>query len=362
MYQHIEDEKYKHLICIIIGGTENENKLHGLAHVGEHMCLLPCFQEDYIDDSYSTFGYTCIDHTFLYFTSQNENSLNIVRSKIENKSIVRKDRVEIAKHQVVCECEDLKNKISENEKIVKFVTENRIRNFAAGKVEDIKKIEMQDVWDWLNAIIVEHRILFFSLEELKNKMVNIQIILNEKKRKQNIREREVSVQILYMDKCLKEKYDAEIYVPINMTFDKTEYLEMIIGENYLEKYLSEFADTVEVSEKFFSYRERYLLIRMKNILFNMLPVIIEELRNGIKRVKKSSYLSYKEMFYKKLVEVKAEYENDNSCILNALVNSILYDIPQINIETEIGLFDKAEDKLCMELEESLKRGMKIIIR
>lgn len=39
MYSHIEDKNYNHLVCVILGGSEKECKLHGLAHVGEHMCL-----------------------------------------------------------------------------------------------------------------------------------------------------------------------------------------------------------------------------------------------------------------------------------------------------------------------------------
>lgn len=124
MYQFIDDKNYKHLIGIIVGGSENEKNIHGLAHVSEHMLLLPCFEEDDKDESYRTFGYTCIDHIFLYFTSQNERILEIVKNKIEDKSIIRADRVEIAKHQVICECENLKDQIASNEEKVRFITDS----------------------------------------------------------------------------------------------------------------------------------------------------------------------------------------------------------------------------------------------
>lgn len=39
-FDYINDDMYKHLVCIIIGGAENDGVLHGLAHVCEHMCLL----------------------------------------------------------------------------------------------------------------------------------------------------------------------------------------------------------------------------------------------------------------------------------------------------------------------------------
>ncbi len=73
MYSHIEDKNYNHLVCVILGGSEKECKLHGLAHVGEHMCLLSCFDND---ESYTTFGYTCIDHAVLYFAWQRKQQWN----------------------------------------------------------------------------------------------------------------------------------------------------------------------------------------------------------------------------------------------------------------------------------------------
>lgn len=85
MYSHIEDKNYNHLVCVILGGSEKECKLHGLAHVGEHMCLLSCFDND---ESYTTFGYTCIDHAVLYFASKKQDSLYKIQSMIEDKSIV----------------------------------------------------------------------------------------------------------------------------------------------------------------------------------------------------------------------------------------------------------------------------------
>ena len=86
MYSHIEDKNYNHLVCVILGGSEKECKLHGLAHVVEHMCLLSCFDND---ESYTTFGYTCIDHAVLYFASKKQDSLYKIQSMIEDKSIVR---------------------------------------------------------------------------------------------------------------------------------------------------------------------------------------------------------------------------------------------------------------------------------
>lgn len=130
MYSHIEDKNYNHLVCVILGGSEKECKLHGLAHVGEHMCLLSCFDND---ESYTTFGYTCIDHAVLYFASKKQDSLYKIQSMIEDKSIVREDRVEIAKHQVISECENLSSKICVGESAVRFITDSVVVVFMGNR-------------------------------------------------------------------------------------------------------------------------------------------------------------------------------------------------------------------------------------
>ncbi len=360
MYKHIEDISYKHLICIIIGGSEYENHLHGLAHVGEHMCLLPYFEGNKEDKTYSTYGYTCIDHALLYFTSQNEDSLKTIRAMIENKSIVRKDRVEIAKHQVICECSSLNDEIVENETVVKFVTENKIRNFAAGKVKDIEQITIQDVWKWLDCIIAENRIFFFFLEDLTSDVIDAQIII--RKRKRFFNNRETSIQILYLCEYIKEVCNLDIYIPLVPIFEKKDYLQLIIGENYLENYLGSFFEIVEVTEKYFSYQERYVLISVKNIQFNKIPVIVTKLRDISKQDISDSYLSNKIRLYEQLLELEKEYEIDNRSILNSLIKKLVYGVPVLNIGTDMALTQMTENGLSEELVKSLKAKMKIIIR
>ncbi len=359
MYQHIDDKNYKHLICIIIGGSENEEDIHGLAHVGEHMLLLPCFDEEDKDESFRTFGYTCIDHIFLYFTSQNERSLEIIKNKIEDRSVVRADRVEIAKHQVICECENLKDKIASNEEKVKFITENRIKNFAAGNVEDIKKITVQDIRDWLNCIIAEKRMFFVSLEDFVYDSIQnvcVKHSMNQYKRKNG-----KAVQLLYMHKNEKNRYGLEIYVPLFKVSEKEKYFWLLLDEYYIEKYLGRFSEQIEVAEKFFSYTERYLLINMKNVMFDALPEIIKELVNSSEWEKKHSYEIEKESFYHQLALVKEENGSSNINIINLIVKKMIFDIPIIDIKTEIDLLKVSENNMSEEMQESLKNNIKIVI-
>ena len=345
------------LIGIIIGGSEKEESIHGLAHVGEHMLLLPCFEDE--DESYSTFGYTCIDHIFLYFTSRNEISLKKIRNRIEDKSVITTDKVEIAKHQVICECENLKDKIASNEKKVKFITENRIKNFAAGNIDDIKRITTQEIENWLGCIINEKRMFFFLLEDfVYDSIRNICVKHNMNKYE---RKKEETVEILYMCKNIKCRYDLEIYVPLFQVLEKEKYIQLLLDEYYIEKYLIKFSNQVEVTEKFFSYTERYLLINMKNVLFDVLPEIIRELRNSSEWEKKYSFEAEKERLCHQLVLVSEEKESSNIDIINIIIKKLLYELSFIDIKKEISLLEMVDNSMSAEMQESLKNNIKIVI-
>ena len=126
---------------------------------------------------------------------------------------------------------------------------------------------------------------------------------------------------------------------------------MISDEYYIERYLIRFSDQVEVTEKFFSYTERYLLINMKNVLFDALPEIIRELKNSSEWGKKYSYKTEKENLYHHLVLVSKEI----------ILKKLLYEISFIDVKKEINLLDMIENSMSAEMQESLKNNTKIVI-
>ena len=78
------------------------------------------------------------------------------------------------------------------------------------------------------------------------------------------------------------------YFPVqirgNSGFDKhilKEYLQLIVWEYFLEKYLGTWFYIEGVEEKYFSFSERYLLIHAKNMLLNDVPLLIHEIRQLI---------------------------------------------------------------------------------
>lgn len=52
-------------------------------------------------------------------------------------------------------------------------------------------------------------------------------------------------------------------MPLDIILDKKEYLQLIVWEYFLEKYLETWFYIEGVEEKYFSFSERYLLIHAK---------------------------------------------------------------------------------------------------
>ncbi len=173
--------------------------------------------------------------------------------------------------------------------------------------------------------------------------------------------KEQTVELLYMCKDIKCRCDLEIYAPLFQVSEKEQYLQLISDEYYIERYLIRFSDQVEVTEKFFSYTERYLLINMKNVLFDALPEIIRELKNSSEWGKKYSYKTEKENLYHHLVLVSKENESSNIDIINIILKKLLYEISFIDVKKEINLLDMIENSMSAEMQESLKNNTKIVI-
>ncbi|MDR2043688.1 MAG: hypothetical protein LBQ15_04845 [Clostridium sp.] len=356
MFPYIDDSRYKHLLCIITKGVEDGERLSGLAHVGEHACLLPCFERTPGgEESYFASGYTCIDHACLYYAAKRIECLSRIQKKINDKSILRKDRVDIAKHQVINECENLKYKIKTNETIVKFVTGGRIQNFAAGKSEDIRHITYEDVYWWLEDIQMSHNAFFFFLESPEPTFIKKAI-----EQKRNFVWEDSQEKRLYIDGQQENK--VAIYIKIPCTKDKIEYFRRKIEENYLQYCLNlSIKEKIEVYEKYFTYSERYLVIEMVHGKKKYLERYIIALQDFILNYDSENYIAFKAQFYETQKKLFKDYRKRNSEVLAELQNQILYHLPILDIPKDLELLSGDENDLSNDLIKSLRSPLRIVV-
>ena len=72
------------------------------------------------------------------------------------------------------------------------------------------------------------------------------------------------------------------------------------------------------------------------------------------------YLS-KKSFFEEINELEQRTDNKRSERLIALINKVVYGIPEIK-KDDLVLFESTESGLCTELKESLNLGAKIVVR
>lgn len=116
-----------------------------------------------------------------------------------------------------------------------------------------------------------------------------------------------------------------------------------------------------MSEKFFAYSERYLLISIENALPDLIPKIVRELRNSSDWGKDMSYENEKKKFYYQLMMAQDERESSNMDIINTVIKELIYNIPFIDIDKDFDLLESVGDYVSAEIQESLKKNIKIVI-
>lgn len=352
-----EDNTYFHLLCIISTGVERGEKLEGLAHVGEHLCLIQ-YEED---TSYCIFtsGYTCFDHACLYFSSKSKEYLKQIEKRIQDLSIIRMDRLDIAKHQVISECKQLENRFCKYKQIVQFVTEGRQNSFASGKIGDIQKIRLEDVEEWLRNIVNCKKLSFFYLDEWKKES----IWNNEHKNRvvcSALLKEEATEEILYIENRNKKVRNVQIYMPLEIIRGQKSYLELLIGEYHLKERLQIFGVEIDVEEKYFSFEDRYIVIELHDFLIEKLSDVIDCLRNQC--FMRKEYEASKIKFVKMVQDIRNSYEKKYEDIVNEIINQFVYEIDVIDIQEDREIFSCIENELADVIIHCLKKKWKIVIQ
>lgn len=355
MFQN-NNSDYHILLCLITQGVENGEKLSGLAHVGEHTCILPFSDDlDYRSNIIHTSGYTCTDHACLYFVSRNYEELFYIKDKICNKSVIRQDRIDIAKHQVICELRDLRKQFDISESIVRFVTDDRIHYFASGQENDIQKIKADDVSNWLNEIHTNNKFIPVLLELYNCKYPeNLISKLNRKEKK--IANESTGEEILCINSDLKEK--VVIYLRKPGVYSKIEYLRWLMEESFFQHLLEIKLDKkVSVYEKFFSYNERYLVIEIEN---RNIEFYIESIRK-INLTSKNDYMIFKEKFYELHKQSSSKCKESYLDVISKIQNHFFYDLPYFNLPDDLGLIEKMGTEFSDDFKALLKKKYKVVV-
>lgn len=359
----INDSNYEHLYYLITRGIDNKELYSGLAHVGEHVCLIPYYSSSKLhSDSHFAFGYTCINHACLYYCcSMGEEWLDEIENLILSCNIVNEKNVRYAKNQVIEECINLREITKEREEIVRFVTDNEIQNFAMGNINEIKEIQCQDILNWLESIkknII--KIKFASINELqsalKENMSYSSTILKKHKYILEVKKHDEYFYINPTDK----KMGVDIFLKLPIFYKKENFIMKAFLEYIFQIICKEkLGIDIIISEKNFNFSQRFLSITIHGLSAVKIKKTIIELKTIFKETDTGEFTKLKSNFKTMMKKVLFE-EKKNSDYINEFQNYILYGKPIFGKE-DIELLNYIDNKK-IDLDLLTSWPLKIVVR
>lgn len=360
--EKINDSNYKHLYYLITKGIDDKELYSGLAHVGEHVCLIPYYGSSKLhSNNHFASGYTCINHACLYYYCTMEFEwLDEIENLIFSGNIVNEKSVSYAKNQVIQECINLKEITKEREEIVRFVTDNRIQNFAMGNIFEIAKIQCQDILAWVESIKKNTIKLKFATKdelqsEIKEKLSFAPIIYENFMYKVNEKKQDEYFYINPFDK--KARVDIFFHLPI--FFKKEDFIFKAFLEYFLQVICNQkLGIDIIISEKYFDFYERFIVITISGLIINI-NNIINQLKKCINKINTKEINMLKNDFKIMMKKIMSE-EKKNSDYINEFQNYILYGKPIFGKE-DIELLDYIEFK-NIDLDLLTLWPLKIVVR
>ena len=327
---NINNNQFNHWYCFIRNFVAETDNYAGLSHVSEHTCLIPYYEK------YSTLlnshanGYTCLDHVSLYYASTSNKWLQNIRGIVTNGTIIKNSSVEVAKHQVIHECNNLKEITTIREKIVSFVTENRIKQFAMGNIEEIELIKTVDVFRWLkNAKKCGnfYEFMFYDVMELEVKIGEYIANFEEKREKVYCKNKNEKDDYIFAQ--LNSVFTgADIYIRLPIFFKKEQYILLAFTEYCLKRLSEKYMNIeVDVIEKFFTYAERYIVIKTNFLDKQDTVSYIDKLRDISSSSIVHDFIKLIRVDFIKFVEMAFLQEKKSYDCINEFQNYILYDKP-----------------------------------
>lgn len=345
-----------HLYYLISNGIRKGEKYSGLAHVAEHTCLIPAYKEN----NYIGSGYTCIDHACIYFTSNSLATLKKIDEDFGMGAYITEENVRIAKHQVKYEIMNLFQDTQEKEKLVAFVTQNRIKKFPMGDMAEIEKITTIDVNNWFLGNKQRgdiYRFLFRDAKdiEISNLGNNVHCYSS-----QSFDNEKIGLDEFYYTNMTSKKKKAELYFKIPIFYEKIEFVKKALFEYCIQKKVLEAVGVkIYISEKYYDYNERFNVISFIIDSVNDLDNKLREMRKEISNITLKEFEHYKAEFKESVSQI-VKVDESNLERINSVKNLILYDKPIINTEDLIMI--DAINYNTFPIKDIVNTSLRIVIR
>lgn len=327
MLKRMNTDDRMHLFYLIDHDVEEEI-YSGLAHVAEHTCLAKDCEHT---RDRSSWGCTCLSHMYLYFESKCDIGwIDSLKEQMKNNSIITKDKVEIAKMEVIEESRVLSFLTNKRQRIVRFISEDRITSFAMGNPSEIERIKLEDVvnfWDYLCRNHHIYEIQYKSKADVDAAFKDIISTVSQTNNKLIIENRPLDEYLILSE---GELCRLDIYFQLPLILHKKDFIAKALIEYYLKEIFIDHLDIiVDINDKYFSKTEKYVVVTSSNVPHKRIKTLLSDLRNCIVDYADSTSINSSYPKFRKLVLYAMKQENAID-LINKYKNYIIYKHPIIS--------------------------------
>lgn len=326
MYELMNRTDRFHLYYLILNNVREE-EFQGLAHVAEHTMLFP--GEKIL--RFSGKGYTYLNHVCLYYTCDSLDVLTEVDRQIWSGKAITNSNVCCAKQQVIEEINCMAKQTQKNLQIVDFITDGRINQLSMGIVEQVKKIQTNDILKWFCEKKQNGHIYRYLFQDAHNMILSTPLSTTLSFSSESTKQKEVAA---ITGDCrfhtnLSARSSVKVYLKIPVIYRKEDQLQKAFFEYCIQRKIEEDLniDTL-ITDEYFEYNERYSALYFQISTPEKVVEILGRIRHAIANISLTEFTKYKTEF-ELLKSVLIKSEETNFDIINKKKNWILYRIPQI---------------------------------
>lgn len=327
-----------HLYYLFINDIR-EDRYEGLSHVAEHTLLIPTD----IGVQFIGKGYTCTSHVCLYFGSDTLEALQEVDKKLMCGDIITESNVNCAKEQVTEEIIRLRDKTTKYEKLVSFVTENRVEKAVIGNPVEIANIQTGDIVRWLAEKQHCGQIYRFLFRDAHNMILSSPIPQSSifpKSDGMMLVRQPFDDSFLYTVSPQDIK-TVQVFFQIPSLYSKVDVIKKGLYEFCIQRAVQyRLGIEIHISDNYFDVDERFVSIEFLWNGKSSIKDIISRIRTAISNITSEEFHLYAKEFIDYASSVITQNES-NFEVLNKVKNSIVYSTPQINLE-DINSINLAE--------------------
>lgn len=329
MFELINKTDIFHLYYLFVNDIRQE-KFSGLSHVIEHMCLNHSDAPPQLTGK----GYTYFNHICLLFSCTSVDVLRKIDERILSGDVITLENLAHAKIQVMHEIQESGHTSELSENVISFVTDGELCKFPIGTLDDVERITVSDVKEWLANKKRSGEVYKLFFKNITNSLPYSPLTDSSIADSNPYESKLFNLshdEFLHLTPSVKSKTIC-VYLRVPPIYSKSAIIKKALFEYCIQRKLNEcLGFNVSIQDCYFGDKERYSVLGIPLQDSSTVDTLLMSIRQSVKQICIGDFELYRDEFKNMLSKILKE-EKSNYDKINAFKNSILYNAPQVELD------------------------------